>query len=175
MAIATSRLFVAKRDHGIDGGGAARWKVGGDERDSSENEDGSEHGRGVVGSEAEEHFLEEAHGGERNGEACGDTAGEHDHYIADHKAKDGGARSSEGHSNAEFGLTLANQKAERAVQANGCKKQSETAEECRERSEKAVFDQRSVNLLGEGVEFKGDAFVHLGDRLLDGGGESGGA
>src|SRR5712692_2797165 len=69
----------------------------------------------------------------------------------------------------------ANQKAERAVQANGCKKQSETAEECRERSEKAVFDQRSVNLLGEGVEFKGDAFVHLGDRLLDGGGESGGA
>jgi len=122
LAAAASRLFVTEGDHGVHGGGATGRNVSGDERDGREDANGSEHGRGVVRGEAEEQFLEEAHGSKGNRETRGNTASEDDHHITNDETKNGGARCSEGHSNAEFGLTLAHQEAERAIQAYGCKK-----------------------------------------------------
>src|SRR6266403_59851 len=127
-------LLGAKGFDGIDGGGAARWQVAGQERGGDQASGYGDVGKWVGGIDVEKQGGHEPHDDDGDDEPADDADAGQEQAVADKHSGERGLLGTEGHANTDFAAALRDGIGDHAVDADD-------AEEQGHRSRYAEHDQ----------------------------------
>ena len=114
----------------------------------------------VAGPEPEEQLPEDSRGRQRDADACDEAGSEYGNDIAHHQSQNRARLRSQRHADAELGLPLRHQIAERAVKTNHRQQQCQGAKEAGKQRQHALLNHRIVHLFGQSVKFERNLLIH---------------
>jgi hypothetical protein len=141
-----SKLFVAKRDHGIEATGAEGGDVAGGGGDEGESGGGKRERQRVVGRKAKELALDYAGKREGSDDAGGYTDGHEKQDFAHDHPDDVTASGAESHANADFASALRNSVGHDAVETDDGEERGEESEYGGEAGDHALGRKGVVDL-----------------------------